>query len=258
VLDTPEPAPVEPVGGHCATPQANRFSFVKNSTAVPLGGAYAPSYLWTSVSTVPGTGTAVAGGLFRPGSGDALEPPRPGAFDDYEPVIVSVSCSDATTATVTRFVAPAPGGATVSPLEPGRGVIAVAANADNDGWAATALHLYRLTDGQPPDAPAGDDNETRPLQLKLDPPIVVFAPVPPPPPPPAPVVAATTQTLPPAVYGIKTKLRHGAGKRNQTFNLYVSFKVRRKVTLGLEAKRKTAVVSKTPLARSSLPKDRSS
>jgi hypothetical protein len=126
-------------------------------------------------------------------------------------------------------------------------VIAVAANADNDGWAATALHLYRLTDGRPPDAPAGDDNETRPLKLKQDPPIVVFAPVPPPPPPPAAVVAATTQTLPPAVYGIKTRLHRVGGSRSRTFNLYVSFKVRRKATLGLEATRRTAVVAKTRL-----------
>jgi hypothetical protein len=258
VLDTPEPAPVEPVsvgsGSRCATPQANRFSFVKNSTAVPLGGAYAPSYLWTSVSAVPGTGTAIAGGLFRPGTGDSLEPPRPAAFDDYEPVIALVSCSDPTAATVTRFIDPSASGARFAPLEPGRGVIAVAANADNDGWAATALHLYRLTDGRPPDAPAGDDNETRPLQLKQDPPIVVFAPVPPPPPPPAAVVSATTQTLPPAVYGIKTKLRPVSRSHGKTFNLYVSFKVRRKVTLGLEATRRAAVVAKTRLQAFQPPK----
>src|SRR5262249_45307483 len=45
-----------------------------------------------------------------------------------------------------------------------------------------------------------------------------------------------------------------AGGRSQTFNLYVSFKVRRKVTLGLEAKRKSTIVSKTTLRTFQPPK----
>jgi hypothetical protein len=257
--DTPEPVPIEPVslgsGSHCATPPANRFSYTAYSTQTPPSGAYAPSYLWTSISAVPGTKLAIAGGLFQPGSGDSLEPPQPGAFDGYEPVVAEVSCTDASLVTVTRFIAPAAGGRTYAPLEPGRGVIAVAANADNDAWAATALHVYRLTDGQPPDQPAGDDNELRPLQLKQDPPIIVFAPVPPPPPQPAPVVSATTKTLPPAVYGIKSRLRRkSAAVKNATFNLYVTFKVRRKVLLGLEAWRKTSVVARTSLRTFEPPK----
>jgi hypothetical protein len=49
------------------------------------------------------------------------------------------------------------------------------------------------------------------------------------------------------VYAIKTKLRRRPGGRGQTFDLYVSFKVRRRVMLGLEAKHKTAIVAKTAL-----------
>jgi hypothetical protein len=259
LLDTPEPAPLEPVAlagaSPCATPPAGRFSFVEYHTQTPPAGAYGPSYLWTSISAVPGTTTAIAGGLFRPGAGDPLEPPAAAAFDDYEPVVVRVSCTDPGAATVTRFAVPATGAKLWTPAESNRGVIAVAANADNDAWAATALHLYRLGDGQPPDAPAGNDDETRPLQLKEDPPIVVFAPVPPPPPPPAPIVSATTQTLPPAVYAITAKL-HRRGKSHTTFDLYVSFKVRRKVTLGLEAVRGKAVVAKAKLQTFDPPQGR--
>src|SRR5262249_51122567 len=104
--------------------------------------------------------------------------------------------------------------------------------------------LYRYTDGQAPQAPAGDDLEQRPLQLQEDPPIIVVVPVaepPPPPPPPPPVTTTTTTstTLPPAVFGVKVKVRK--------LTLYGSFSVRRDIVLGLAALRRGHVVAQTRL-----------
>jgi hypothetical protein len=251
-LNTPEPAPFEPVGSSgsgasgCAAPGAARFTHTGDASSAPPAVAYPESYYWTSVSAVPGTPLAIAGGQLRPGSADTLEPPPSKTFDPLQPVIVEVSCTDPKSVLVWRFVAPTNNG-TFAPMEQGGVMSVVAANAGNDAWAASQNYLYRLTDGQPPAAPAGDDDETRPLQLKQDPPVVVFAPVPPPPPPPAPVVAATTKTLPPAIYGIKAKVQKKTHGRTQTFSLHLSFKVRRRVELGLEALRKKSVIARTAL-----------
>jgi hypothetical protein len=104
----------------------------------------------------------------------------------------------------------------------------------------------------PPQAPAGDDNEKRPLQLKLDPPIIVFQALPPPPPAPAAVVAATTQKLAPAISGVKAKLHTtlyaaGGGRIGQRFTLYVTFRVNRSVSMGLQAFHKSKLVASTGL-----------
>jgi hypothetical protein len=134
-------------------------------------------------------------------------------------------------------------------------VSTVAANAPNDVWAATSTgsvfdetgnsvlqppHLYRLTDGSKPQAPEGDDLEERPLELHLDPPILVLEPPPPPPPPPPSATVTKTHRvkLPPAIYGVKEKLH---GKRN--LSLYLSFRVRRPVTIGAQALRHGRIVS---------------
>jgi hypothetical protein len=135
---------------------------------------------------------------------------------------------------------------------------AIAANATNDAWAATSPghvsdektgnpvpqppHLYRLTDGATPDAPDGDDLEERPLELHLDPPILVLEPPPPPPPPPPPATVTKTRRvkLPPAIYGVRAKL-HVHGRHN--LSLYLSFRIRRPVTLGAQALRHGHVVS---------------
>jgi hypothetical protein len=140
-------------------------------------------------------------------------------------------------------------------------VSAVAANAPNDAWVATSEgillgevensvqqpprvlqppHLYRLTDGAKPDAPEGNDLEERPLELQLDPPILVLEP--PPPLPPSPPPATVTQTfrvkLPPAIFDVKARLHRG-----RHLSLYLSFRVRRPVTIGAQALRHGHVVS---------------
>jgi hypothetical protein len=254
VADVPEPAPLVPLAGlgadpDCAGPGPTRFAHTGSATGIPPAGAYPDSYLWTSVSVVPGSGDAIAGGQLRPGSADPLEPPAAGVFDAPEPVLVDAGCDGSVT--VTRFLKA--GGSGLVPVEPSGAVTAVAANAVNDAWAATAGHLYRLTDGTPPQAPAGDDNESRPLQLQEDPPVIVFAPLPPPAPPPAPVTTAvTTTTLAPAIDGVKAKVQVGKGRR--TFTLDVSFRVSRKITLGLQALRGKRVVASAKLTTFAPPR----
>jgi hypothetical protein len=251
VPDTPEPAPILPIEPNgadpdCATPSDDRFTHTGPSTLTPPVAPYPDSYSWTAISAVPGTGVAIAGGQLRPGSDDPLTPPPAHAYAPYEPVLVQVSCAS-TTFRVTRFLQPVPGTTTLVPIQPGGAVRALAANAVNDAWASTATHLYRLTDGQPPLAPAGDDNEFRPVQLQQDPPIFVFGPLPPPPPPPAAVVSATTKTLPPAIDEVKSKLRIKKVHGHATFTLYITFRVIRHVTLGAEAVRGSKVVVSTGL-----------
>jgi hypothetical protein len=143
-------------------------------------------------------------------------------------------------------------------------VSAVAANAVNDAWAATTQgvlqspsdpntlvlqrpHLYRLIDTTSPLAPAGDDDEPRPLVFEPDPPIFIEAP--PDPEPETPPPTTVTQSAPaqvksvklaPAIYGVKAKVQ--AGRRGGLF-LYVTFKVRRPITIGVQALRRKKVVS---------------
>jgi hypothetical protein len=181
-----------------------------------------------------------------------------------EPVIARTGCDGASTVTRFRIGDPRFTGAGPAPPVPAdrKGTItAITANAVNDAWAATTAgtllrlsngfpiyerpHLYRLTDGQPPAAPEGDDNELPPLELTLDPTIVVPEP-PEPPPSPAPPTVVTqthTETLPPALYGVKakvhTKKRHG----HLYLSLYLTFKLRRPITIGAHALRHGRVVS---------------
>jgi hypothetical protein len=109
------------------------------------------------------------------------------------------------------------------------------------GDAPEPPHLYQLTDGARPDASEGDDFEERPLELQLDPPILVLEPPPPPPPPPPPATVTHTRRvkLAPAIYDVKAKVH---GRHN--LSLYLSFKLRRAITIGAEGLRHGHVVSK--------------
>ncbi len=256
----------------CEGPPPSTFAYSDMPTA--------DSYLWSSISAVPTGDDALAGGQVWPLSGDSAfasaEPNQDGAA---EPVIVHAECDGSITAT--RFFA-------ADPLHPGAlvdadragTVTAIAANADNDAWAATSPggidrhnpsvlnayflppHLYRLTDTQSPTADAalpGDDNETRPPNLQQDAP----PPAEPPPPTgpgtitvidtsssqilaPAPVANARgTRDGPAALYDVRSKL---VG-RGRFVKLHLIFRLRRPVTLGAEALRHRRVVSRAALHR---------
>jgi hypothetical protein len=258
--ERPQPSPLIPVSlsgeRRCAGPADERFSYTPNAKQIselPEG-----AFLWSSIGTIPGTGEVLAGGLMRPRAAEGDGPNEDGT---NQPVIVRASCEGATS--VTRFrVEDATARDYFAPGDRKGTVTALAANAPNDAWAATSAgsltippppehpneirtkfeepHLYRLTNGLPPEAPAGNDEEYRPLP-ELEPPLIVLEPPTPPPPAPPPAVLATPEHvgLKPAVYGLKSKL-HRHGKR---FILYLSFKLRRPITIGAEGLRHGRVVS---------------
>ena len=271
VVTSAEPSPLMPVTSQgsdpgCAGPPASRFAYAAGQD----------SYLWSSIAAVPGTGDAIAGGQLFPDGGPT-----------GEPVIAQASCDGRTS--VNRFELASAGGGAAQPANKAGWIEAVAANASNDAWASTSFgtlntasdqppRLYHLTDGQKPQAPAGDDAESRPLQLQLDPPIIVFAPLPPVEvAEPEPVVESTTQTLTkpqtktttktttttktkrlaPAIGAIHTKVVrkvvrrkiHGLLTGFESFRLNLTFKVKRPVVLGLRAIRKNHVVATVPLHR---------
>jgi hypothetical protein len=171
-----------------------------------------------------------------------------------EPVIAQAGCEG--TATLTRFRLPA----SSEPSDREGGVTAIAANATNDAWAATSIgflspsepqppHFYRLSNGKEPEAPAGNDEESRPLELVKEPPIYEEETA-----PPVEVVVAPELslavtpippvTLPPAIYDVKVKL-HKVKRHGRIYlSLYLTFKVQRPVTLGAEALRHGRVVSR--------------
>jgi hypothetical protein len=243
-MRTPQPAPlvrVSTAGTALACPGTppNSFMFSDNTNK-----AYA--YLWKSIAVFPG-GEAVAGGQVSvPSAGTS---PVNGSG---EAVLVEASCDHAPT--ITRFLAPT---APPVPADPGGFIASVAANASNDAWAADSgssgvPYLYHLTDTHTPLAPAGDDVEPRPLVFTSDPTVFVLGP---------PVVVGTTifstktkakqgkkiyKKVPPAVYAVHVALR-SAG--NGSFYLYISFKVRARVTIGAQALRGRTVVSSSGLQR---------
>jgi hypothetical protein len=207
------------------------------------------SMLWSSISSFPGGDSALAGGQTISTLSDGTVA--------AEPAIVQASCNGATT--TTRFRIPDPSGATSSlPADDNGWVAAVAANAPNDGWAATtdglrpnaltpALgyqppELYRFTDGTPPQAPAGDDLETRNTPAQPDPITYVYVPPPPPKLPPLPR-GSTTKQVPPPISGIQRRIVTGG----RTYTLILSFKVRRRVELGLNAFRGNSLIASTGL-----------
>jgi hypothetical protein len=248
---SPAASPLEPVSasgasGECKAPAPN-FEYQTPGAPDPAG-----SFLWSSISVIPSSGEALAGGHMR------QQNPKVG-----EPVIAQVGCDGA--ATLTRFRIPEgqsnSQSAPLVPADPGGSVTAIAANAANDAWAATSSgvsqygggppRLYRLSNGQPPEAPEGNDNEQRPLDLKED-----LPPPPQPPPPveqppaeaaePAPAPSVSQEpsiTLPPAIYDVKVKLHKVKHHRRTYLSLYLTFKVLRPVTIGAQALRNGRVVS---------------
>jgi hypothetical protein len=76
--------------------------------------------------------------------------------------------------------------------------------------------------------------------------VYVFEESPPPPPPPPPAVVNTTHSLklPPAIYDVKVKLHTRKSGGQVSLALYITFRVRRAVTLGVEALRHGHVVSR--------------
>jgi hypothetical protein len=247
-----QPSPLVPVSAtgraaRCTGPTETSFTYSPFSD--PAG-----AILWSSVAVLP-TDEALAGGRARLPTAEG---------EPAEPVIARSGCDGASTVTRFRIVDPTYTGAGPAPPAPAdrKGTItAITANAINDAWATTTAgtlprpsngfpinerpHLYRLSDGQPPTAPEGDDNEFPPLELTLDP--TIFLPEAPepqaPPPPPAVVTQTHSETLPPALYGVKakihTKKRHG----RLYLSLYLTFKLRRPVTIGAHALRRGRVVS---------------
>jgi hypothetical protein len=256
--ETPAPVALVPISTSgtratsCKGPPERRFTFTAIGPGVPFTE---PRFFWLSLAAVPvasrAEAEAMAGGFSQPAASSAGE---------HEPVIVRATCEGQTSVTRFRLEVPTLG---FLPDDRNGSVTAVAAtNAANESWAAAEEgglppnpvkeippvseppHLYRLTDGEPPDAPEGDDFEERPVHLTIEAPTVVLEPPPPPPPPPPPTAVNHTRhvKLPPAIYDVKAKLR---GKRN----LYLSFKVRRTVTLGAEGLRHGHVVAEAPPRR---------
>jgi len=255
---TPEPSPLVPITAlganpDCQGPPKDRFMFTRNPTSDD-------AYLWSGISVVSGTGEAFASGQFRPGLPHAEHQTARNDDGQPEPSLVDVACSVAPK--LTTFRVPDPTERNPRPLVPadrGGAMTSVAANAVNDGWAASTRGLlvrrdslqyaepprvYHFLDTAPPQAPAGDDVEDRPLDLQEDPPIIVFEPLPPPPTPPAETVTTTTttttkSTLPPAVDHVKAKL--------VKLRLYLEFQVHRPVELGAVGLKTERVVATTGL-----------
>jgi hypothetical protein len=239
------PAPLFPVSASgaaapCSGWEPGDFGFEQSGTGPS-------SWLWQTLSIFPGSGAALAGGQ--------IVPPGEDPNSQRQPVLVTARCGQSPVTVGFSVSAASPS----VPADVNGYVTAVAANADNDAWAATTAgsapsnppHLYRLTDGRPPDAPAGDDDETRPLVFQFDPTIYVQSPgvVPPPPATVTTVAQRTTVTkrvkAKPAIYDVK------AGKpvvgRGGRITLTILFKVRTPVTVGLQGLRGHTVVSSSGL-----------
>jgi hypothetical protein len=269
--NTTQPAPVMRIASdgsvkQCAAAPPNTFSFSNGATGTR-------TYLWSSIASIPtanqsDAGSAVVGGQLRPASRG------PNMNDDgrQEPLIAQIACDSARTET--RFRMPDPFAAdqantTRVPANRLGFVTAAAANAFNDAWAASTKgtvsngavppqqfpvrpRLYHLTDGAAPQAPAGDDNETRTPFFEPDPPIFVEAP---PELPPLPPVTTITQQAPTKkksvrlkspIYNVKAKVR---ARGRSGVALVITFKVRRAVRIGAQALRRGHVVSSSGLKR---------
>lgn len=259
----PPPSPLLPVSRSgastsCNGPPQSRFTFPSPMDPEPRKPPGA--FLWSSIAVIPPSGEALAGGRLLPPKGQTTTDLN--AEPTGEPVIAQAACDGSTTVTRFRVEDPTYTGSppVLVPADRNGYVSAVAANANNDAWAATTggsllaesgvgaftsepqpPHIYRLTDGLTPQAPEGDDLEERPLELQLDPPILVLEPPPPLPPPPAPATVTQTREvkLPPAIYDVRARL-HG----RHSLSLYLSFKLRRAITIGAEGLRHGHVVSK--------------
>lgn len=244
--DQPQDTPLQPISlsgaaSACEGPPADRFTYAQEGVAEP--GAF----LWTSIAVLPGSGEALAGGKLWPAQSATGSNHIIG-----EPVIAQAGCDGTTTAT--RFLAAGPS----APADLRGSVTAIVANATNDAWAATTKgepfaestaqppHLYRLTNGAPPAAAEGNDEESRPPEVEQDKPIIVIeppAPEPPAPPAPAPVTQTRKVNLPAAIYDVKAKLHTSKSHGHLSLRLYLTFKLRRATTIGAQALRHGRVVS---------------
>jgi hypothetical protein len=253
-----QPSPLEPVSSTgaeeaCADPPApNRFTYTQFTEPPEQAGSFPGAFLWSSIAAVPNAGEALAGGQMRRAKAESGPDEDAGVG---EPVIARAGCEG--TASATRFrIADPTSPADTAPADREGGVTAIAANAPNDAWASTSKgalksgvaeppHLYRLTNGEPPEAPEGNDLEERPPELKLDPPIIVTEPPQPEPPPGPPATVTQTHkvTLPPAIYDVKAKLHTTKRHGHLDLSLYLTFKLRRAVTIGAHALRHGHVVS---------------
>ena len=263
-LNRPQPSPLVPISTSgavtaCAGPPSNRFAYFDEITKTEEPGAF----LWSSIAVLPGN-EALAGGRMRRATADEGHGPNEDAKVG-EPVIARANCEGETTTTRFRVEDPTPAGSGFeAPADREGSVTAIAANAANDAWAATSKgsltvpgegtagelgeqppHLYRLTNGQPPEAPEGNDEEASHAELQLDAPIIVIEPpLPEPPePPPAPVTKTNSVTLPAAVYDVKAKLHTAKVHGKLILSLYLTFKLHRPVTIGAHALRHGHVVS---------------
>jgi hypothetical protein len=252
-------SPASCAGYDAAGSGANTFAF---------GNSNAPQYKWTGLSIFP-DGSALASAQYQ--SSLQFVNQTVGPLRDNEPALTHATCGQSQTPAPSEFRRPDPvnPGSTTIPADYGGMAMAVAASAFNDAWAATsdgiwpwgqpggggqgalAPHLYLWTDGEQPDAPAGDDNETRPSLFTLGPPVfqvgaptIVVT--------PGPVTTTTTTTrtkkvkLAPAIYAIHSRL---VATRNGTYTLYLTFKVRRKVRIGVEALKGKKVVASSGVKR---------
>lgn len=241
---------------NCPGYGASTFSYTTGSP--PPGG----SFKWSSLAVLPSDGSALAGAVWNapsygPDPNDATR----------QAAIVDAVCGQPPVNTT--FVMPDPtqsdqATAPLIPANPGDrdSVSAISASASNDAWTATSggvlptgqypirPHLYQFTDGQPPNAPAGDDNENRPPIVFRVPPTYVQA-------PPAVVVVGPTVTtvtshgatktvkLKSAIYDVR--VRRPVRQRTGKVILYITFKVRREVTVGVNALRGHRVVARSPV-----------
>lgn len=226
-LTAPAPAPLEKVSTagsalDCPGVSSSSFSYQTASDPEPFD-----QYVWTSIAVFP-DGEALAGGQMVPSS-DPVHP---------KPVLEQALCDGQPTGTVLA--------------QSGFSITSVAATASNDAWAGAASGsapaLYHLTDGQTPDAPPGNDDESRPAITTTEPTIFVNPPpiIVPPPPTPTVVVTvppATKVVLKPAIYAITRTVK----RSGRIFILYITFRVRRAVTIGIEALRHKKVVSSSGL-----------
>jgi hypothetical protein len=259
-------APVSTAGAStsCEGPPARRFTYSspRNLGAIEPAGAY----LWSSIGVIPGTGEALAGGRLQPKHGGTGTDPNEAASG--EPVIARAACDGATTVTRFRTEDPTRSGTSATavaadqeaPAQTGATaeVTAIAVNATNDAWAATSPgelvinplevlnrveeppHLYRLTNGLAPEAPAGNDEEERPLPPEEQPIEIIEPPLPEQVPTLDTVLKTRRVHRKAAVYAVKAALH----RDGQNLSLYLTFRLRRATTLGAEGLRHGRVVSK--------------
>jgi len=246
---TPAPSPLIPVSTlgvapTCPGPPPGRLTYTPNYRQITSAGAL----LWSSIAVLPGDEALAGGKMWESSEGGEAQP--------GEPVIARANCEGATT--LTRFTEGSSG-----PADRAGSITALAAGAANQAWAASSEgrtsggptdsnlefpHLYRLINGEPPEGPEGNDEEPERRREEEEggeeePQVLVEPPPAPPPVEPTTQVTRTRATLPPAIYDVKTRLHTSSRHGQVSLSLYISFLVRRPVTIGARALRYGRVVS---------------